>query len=408
MEKINILVCPNDKAGSGKFRCVDPHVKLQNLFPDDFLVDIVQDFDFNDINRLKKYNAVFIHKLPNNSHVDAENVIKNIKKLGLKVIIDLDDYWQLDYTHHSYQLSKYTNTPKVILNCVKLCDAVTVPTKIFANEIRKYNKNVFVLPNSIDPSEEQFKPNKTESDFIRFGWLGGSSHLKDLELLISFGAAQKSLGKKVQYVLCGFDTNGYVQSLNPNTGEMTRRQMHPRETVWFSYENILTDRYQNLSLDPEYVKFLLSFEDNTTIDTSNKLYRRIWTKPISSYAKGYNNFDISLSPLVDNTFNLYKSQLKIIEAGFHKKAIIAQNYGPYTLDLINYDYDNKTSSKKGNSLLVDTKKNHKQWVKHAKFLVNNPNLIEDIGENLYESVINAYDLNIVTKKRAEIYKNLIK
>ena len=29
-----------------------------------------------------------------------------------------------------------------------------------------------------------------------------------------------------------------------------------------------------------------------------------------------------------------KSQLKVIEAGFHKKALVGQDYGPYTIDCV--------------------------------------------------------------------------
>ena len=32
-------------------------------------------------------------------------------------------------------------------------------------------------------------------------------------------------------------------------------------------------------------------------------------------------------------FNRMKSQLKVIEAGFYKKALIASDVGPYTIDL---------------------------------------------------------------------------
>ena len=42
----------------------------------------------------------------------------------------------------------------------------------------------------------------------------------------------------------------------------------------------------------------------------NKPYRRVWTKNINQYANNYNLFDVSLAPLKDNKFNLYKSQLK--------------------------------------------------------------------------------------------------
>ena len=49
MEKINLLVIPSDKSGVGKFRSVDPHVKLQNMFPNDFHVDIEYDVDLNNL-----------------------------------------------------------------------------------------------------------------------------------------------------------------------------------------------------------------------------------------------------------------------------------------------------------------------------------------------------------------------
>jgi glycosyltransferase involved in cell wall biosynthesis len=62
----------------------------------------------------------------------------------------------------------------------------------------------------------------------------------------------------------------------------------------------------------------------------------------------------------------------------------------------------------GNALLVDEVKNHSDWAKHIKKLVDNPNMITDLGERLYETVSQKYDLNIVTKTRSEFYKSLVK
>ena len=52
-----------------------------------------------------------------------------------------------------------------------------------SQEMKGFCENRFVFPNAINPSEKQFQPKKTDSDLIRIGWLGGSSHLKDLEIL---------------------------------------------------------------------------------------------------------------------------------------------------------------------------------------------------------------------------------
>ena len=138
----------------------------------------------------------------------------------------------------------------------------------------------------------------------------------------------------------------------------------------------------------------------------NLPYQRVWTKPVTTYAMNYSKLDISLAPIKNHIFNRMKSQLKVIEAGFYKKALIASNIGPYTIDL-------KHSLKNGefvdgNALLVDEHKNHSDWSKYIKKLVNNPNMIKDMGERLYETVKDTYDLRNVTKTRAEWYKTLVK
>ena len=101
-----------------------------------------------------------------------------------------------------------------------------------------------------------------------------------------------------------------------------------------------------------------------------------------------------------------KSQLKVIEAGFYKKALIASNVGSYTIDLKHALHQGQFTD--GNALFVNDSNNHSDWAKNIKKLVENPNMIVDLGERLYETVKDRYDLNNVTKERAEFYKSLIK
>jgi len=61
----------------------------------------------------------------------------------------------------------------------------------------------------------------------------------------------------------------------------------------------------------------------------------------------------------------------------------------------------------GNALLVDEVRNHSDWAKYIKKLVQNPNMSKDMGERLYEHVSKRYDLAIVTKTRSEFYKSLV-
>jgi glycosyltransferase involved in cell wall biosynthesis len=101
-----------------------------------------------------------------------------------------------------------------------------------------------------------------------------------------------------------------------------------------------------------------------------------------------------------------KSQLKVIEAGFYKKALIATNLGPYTIDLKHCL--NNGSFVDGNAMLVDENRNHSDWAKYIEKLVKNPNLVKDMGERLYETVKDTYDLNKVTKDRREFYLSIVK
>jgi hypothetical protein len=115
-------------------------------------------------------------------------------------------------------------------------------------------------------------------------------------------------------------------------------------------------------------------------------------------------FDVSLAPLKDTLFNRLKSQLKVIEAGFYKKALIASNIGPYTIDL-KHSLD-KGNFIDGNALLVDKHRNKSDWAKYMKKLIQNPNFVTDLGERLYETVNGKYDLKSATELRREIYKTL--
>ena len=404
-EKIKVLVLPSDKTGVSKFRSVDPHVMLQNMYNDDFHVDIDYEPKINDQNYWKQYQIVHVHRNIGQIYEHTPQIIKDLKSMGIIVIVDIDDYWlpTMEHPIHSIIVQDKINE-KIVAN-LKEASYVTTTTNLFANEIRKVNKNVIVLPNAIDPREGQFNQKSEESDKIRIGWLGGSSHLHDLKLLDGFvSKVGRELNEKIQYVLCGFDTRGNVTEINRQTGEKTQRPIKPEETVWMRYEEIFTDNYK--IVDENYKKFLMGFKEGTYSSDIQLPYQRVWTKPVTSYAMNYSKFDISLAPIKNHIFNRMKSQLKVIEAGFYKKAIIASEVGPYTIDLKHCLKDGVFVD--GNAMLVQENRNHGDWSKFIKKLVTNPNLITDMGERLYETVKDTYDLRVVTKTRCEFYKFLIK
>ena len=404
MSKIKVLVLPSDTTGVGKFRSVDPHVMLQNMYPDDFHVDIDYQPQINNVNYWKQYQIVHIHRNIGHTYEQTPTLINFLKSLGIVVIVDLDDYWLPGKEHPIHSLIVQDKIHEKIMANLKVASYVTTTTNIFADEIRKLNRNVVILPNAINPTESQFNQPTEESERVRVGWLGGSSHLHDLKLLEGFVGKNANLKDKVQYVLCGFDTRGSVTEINQTTGERKQRPIKPEETVWVRYEEIFTNKYS--IIDEGYKNFLNQFKDEEYPNPTTLPYRRVWTKHINTYATNYSKFDISMAPIKNHIFNRVKSQLKVIEAGSYKKALIASEVGPYTIDL-NHTMKNGIFGD-GNALLVHENRNHSDWAKYIKTLVHNPNLITDLGERLYESVKDKYDLRNVTKTRASFYKSLIK
>ena len=335
----------------------------------------------------------------------APQLIGWLRSLGIIVIVDLDDYWLPTKEHPIHGIIVQNKIDEKIKNNLRAASYVTTTTEIFAEEIKKLNKNVIVFPNAINPKELQFNQPTPPSDKIRVGWLGGSSHLHDLALLGDFVQKNTDINDKLQYVICGFDTRGTVTEINPQTNEQKQRDIKPEETVWARYEEIFTSNYK--TIDDDYKNFLLQFKE-LEYNSGNVLpYVRVWTKPVTTYAMNYSKFDISLAPIKNHIFNRMKSQLKVIEAGFYKKALIASEVGPYTIDLV-HCLKNGEFNEEGNAILIPESRNHSDWSKAIKKLVQNPEMIKELGERLYNTVKDKYDLNVVTKNRAEFYKSLIK
>jgi glycosyltransferase involved in cell wall biosynthesis len=357
----------------------------------------------DDVNFWKNYQIVHFHRTIGGDYENTPKLLATLRSLGIVTIMDLDDYWLPGKEHPIHDLIVTNKIHEKIINNLRSSEYVMTTTPMFATEIAKLNKNVVIFPNAINAKEPQFNEPTLPSDKLRFGWLGGSSHLHDLTLLESIFSKIHQHRNDAQFYVCGFDIRGTVTEINKQTGEQKQRPIKPEETVWKKYEEIFTNKYKLIS--PEYINFLDRFTEEDDSKFSNEFYRRVWTRPVQSYAKNYSKFDVSLAPIKNHIFNRVKSQLKVIEAGFYKKAIIASNIGPYTIDLKHSL--NQGEFVDGNALLVDEGRNNGDWYKYVKKLINNPTWAEDLGERLYETVKDKYDLNVVTKNRAEFYKSIL-
>lgn len=399
-EKIKILFHPSDLAGVGHFRSIWPAQEMQKKYRDDFDVKIDLSPNFNDLDSLKKYDIIHFHRQLG-PYERQEEIFSELKSAGVTLIMDIDDYWVPPKTHPMYYAAMKDKINEKILSTLKIADYVTTTTKIFADEIRKHNKNVIIIPNAIDTNHKMWKvDDKVEKgDKLRISWIGGSSHLEDLKLVktsMDKLNSDKRLEDKYQIILCGFDTRGHITEIMPD-GKQRVRKIKPEETVWNKFEGIFTSDFK--IVDEDYKKFLLSYKNEKYKGDLSKLnYVRRWTLPLTQYGKHYNYCDVCLAPLVKNTFNLVKSELKIIEAGMTKKVLIAQDMGIYK-DLLKHGET---------GFLVNEVRNHKDWYKNIKHLIDNPEEVERISNNLHEFVKDRYSLETVTKDRVSKYKELYK
>ena len=58
--------------------------------------------------------------------------------------------------------------------------------------------------------------------------------------------------------------------------------------------------------------------------------------------------------------------------------------------------------------VIDNNKAHKEWAKYIKKLVENPEYITMLQNNMRKHVYENYDINKITDERAAWYKEIVK
>ena len=162
---------------------------FDEMFGDEFQVDIEYAPDWANPSKYESYDIVHVHKgLYENMDI-FWSAMDYFNEHKIVVIIDVDDNWDVGPQHPLYLSNKAFKAPEKICENLKRADYVTTTTTIFAQKIYPHNKNVFVYPNAIDPTEEQYNPVKNPSKKIRFGFVMGSAHEKDMEQCLDKGCS---------------------------------------------------------------------------------------------------------------------------------------------------------------------------------------------------------------------------
>lgn len=332
--------------GCEYYRQQMPHQALIDMY--NYEIKITNSFKSITDDELLKYDAVHLIRR------DYAGVIDRCKRMGIPTVFDIDDYWQLYFSHPLNKVYTEQKYAENVVNAITKATVVTCSTELLAQQIRKIRPDVIVIPNAILDSEPQFEKIKYPStDKLHIGWIGGSMHEKDIELICE--SMQKvwddpELNNKIKFVF-----GGYVSG-------------HP---LYHKFLNYISGRGNKNSID----NIILLPPTN-----------------VNEFANMYDYCHVMLAPLKKNLFNECKSELKVVEAGWKGKAVIASNVEPYKY------FDSV--------ILVDERKSHKDWYKAIKMLVNNPEMVMRLQQNLHEEIMNKHNLKNSICKLEEIYRTM--
>jgi glycosyltransferase involved in cell wall biosynthesis len=193
-----------------------------------------------------------------------------------RLVYELDDdcfsvepaNWQ------AYSTFTRADVQDAIAHCAEVADLVTVSTQPLAEVMGKFNPNTVVLPNFI-PGWVLDLPERPRRDHPRAGWMGGSSHGRDIQMIAA--PLRRFLDRHP-----GWD--GWLAGVDFRPAVRHRRTGF---TPWIQ-----------VNTDPE------------------SFYSSI-------------DFDIGLAPLMPSAFNRSKSYIKALEYAARGIPVIATDWEPY-------------------------------------------------------------------------------
>jgi hypothetical protein len=286
------------------------------------------------------YDILLINRVLSNISVEA--ICELRKQYGFKLVVDNDDFWELDSNHVLYSTYKDLGIVDRIKGFIQEADLCTCTHERLADEIYKINKNVHILPNALPYGREQFLDNKVESDKVRLFWSGSATHEHDLAILRN--PMKRLLGMPIKAVIAGYN----------------------------EVEKHLWDRM--------IASFTCSLRLNPTIYNYNEVHK---------YMAAYADSDISLIPLQETKFTGMKSNLKVLETASKKNPAIVSYVNPYL------------------NLPVHYVKKQSDWFKHINDLVNDKQMREESGNQLFEYCNKHYNFDLINSKRKDIYRQIL-
>lgn len=258
------------------------------------------------------------------------------------ILAEIDD--DITYTPEYNPATKvyFPGSPftDVALKQFRNSDGMIVSTPYLKEVYSEYNEHIYVVPNSID-LELWDKAKRISKPGIRIGWAGGANHEKDLAMLENI--IPRIVGKypHARFVL----VHGVPHSI---------RKLNGVETI---YKFARVDRY------PQHI--------------ANQ------------------GWDIAMAPLIPNSFNYGKSNLRWLEAAALGIPCVASKVGHFA-ETIRHGQD---------GLLAETEE---EFERHLEALITNKKLRRAIGMAARQRIATDFNVDNVAQQYAEFLHEVVK
>lgn len=304
-------------------------------------------YNYKSLKQLETFSPdiIFWNGVPNGESV--ESMLK-YKSYGAKLVMDVDDYWELSRDHYMYDFWYKNGYNLIFQKFIQLADIVFTTNDYLRSKILPLNKNCIIIPNAVPFGEGFFVNNKIQLDKFNFLYAGGATHYKDVALFknkFDRLGGDKFIKDHAMFTLAGY---------NP---------LPSKHCEWDKMASVFS-------------------RTNT--------YKIIDTLPVGQHMSIYDSANVALIPLVNNEFNRSKSFLKVIEAATRELPCIVSNTLPY-------------SELKGYPGIF-----WENWLENIKFSIKNPTFVQDQGKELAEKIKANYDIKIWSRTRKDIFEHLIK
>ena len=303
------------------------------------------------------------------------SILKEMKKVNknMKVVVDIDDSWEMSYNHPVYEIWKENKIPERVIENIKFADLVICTTMKLQEKVRKYNKNTVVIPNAFPFGHDVYKPmhDKGSNKKMTFIYVAGSSHVPDVNLLqgkFKRIGSDSFLKNNAEFVLAGYEPTEVPRYF-------TKKDQQE-----------MNGNYKMIKVNGVWDKMKHVFSQTGS-------YRILPSTNLDQYINFYDQADVAIIPLCNSDWNNHKSELKIVEAGCKQLPVICSDVEPY----------NQFKSRPG-IMWVETPDD---WIKHIRYCVKNPDFVKDQGLALSEWVKEEFDLLKWNVSRKQILKTLL-